>query len=212
MPFYKDKKRTGDLEQYAKENGYQFYTRDLPGMLGYMLDFKLFRQGGRKTIHNLMLTSGDETEDFSAFFDYRYTIQAGNTPVTLRQSVYFKKSRSLALPHFLMIPERWYHAIGKKFGMQDINFLRYPDFSSNYLLKGQDESLIDYTFDSPKLLEFFGRHKHWSLEGMGYYMILYLNKRLVKPNDIKSFINLGDMISDIFIQRSHDWNESKLEL
>jgi hypothetical protein len=89
-----------------------------------------------------------------------------------------------------MQPENFFHKIGQKFGLQDIDFEEYPTFSNQYLLRGQDESLIRSTM-SKDMLHFFTLEKYWSLEGMNYYFIFYKRNKILPIDQIQKLHKKG---------------------
>ena len=144
-----------------------------------------------------MIKENDDLE-FTCMFDYAYTISTGKSSVTYSQTVYFRYSKSLALPHFVMVPEKWYHRIGTYFGMQDIDFIEYPEFSQNYLLRGADEDYIRYHFNHPEMIRFFDQQGFYSLEGVNYLMILYVNNVVLPTEQALQLVKIGDRLHDFF--------------
>ena len=89
----------------------------------------------------------------------------------------------------LIYPETFFHKIGSLFGMQDIDFVEYPEFSRKFLVQG-DEWGIRHLMDE-ELAKFFLIEKHWCLESLGFYLVFYRRKALVKPKSIKALFNKG---------------------
>jgi hypothetical protein len=131
-------------------------------------------------------------------------ISTGKSSHTYRQTVYFRYSKELALPHFVMVPEKWYHRIGTHLGMQDIDFAQYPKFSQNYLLQGEDEDYIRYHFDNPQLVKFFDNEAFYSMEGMNYLLILYINNVVLPPEQIIQLVRIGDTIHNFLANKTPD--------
>jgi len=146
MARYKVSQRMEEFEACAQSLKWEFKNEDEWGMIKWLLDFKLFKKGKRQKVTPLIIIHEKEDLGFTCAFDYIYTISTGKSSHTFRQTVYFRYSKALALPHFIMVPEKWYHRIGTYFGMQDIDFVEYPTFSQNYLLRGEDEDYIRYHF------------------------------------------------------------------
>ncbi len=97
-----------------------------------------------------------------------------------------------------MVPEKWYHRIGTYFGMQDIDFIEYPEFSQNYLLRGADEDYIRYHFNHPEMIRFFDQQGFYSLEGVNYLMILYVNNVVLPTEQALQLVKIGDRLHDFF--------------
>jgi hypothetical protein len=193
--------RHKDFEACAKALSWKFKEADDFGMLKWLLDFKLFKTGGHKKISPIITTENADLE-FTCMFDYAYTVSTGKTTVSYQQTVYFRYSKVLALPHFMMVPEKWYHRIGTYFGMQDIDFVEYPTFSQNYLLQGKDEDYIRYHFNHPEMIRFFDQQGFYSMEGMNYLMILYVNNRILPRAQMKQLATIGDAFHDFFAKKT----------
>ena len=108
MARYRIKNRIKEFTACANELSWEIREKDEYGMIKWLLDFHLFKKGGRKKITPLLINKKDALE-LSALFDYSYTVSTGQSSATFRQTVYFRYSKSLALPHFMMVPEKWYH-------------------------------------------------------------------------------------------------------
>ena len=203
MAWYKLDRRKAEFEACANSLGWTYNETDEWGTIKWLLDFKLFRIGHRQKVSPIIIHEGDDL-GFTCSFDYIYTISTGKSNYTFRQTVYFRYSKALALPHFVMVPEKWYHRVGTYFGMQDIDFVQYPTFSKNYLLKGEDEDYIRYHFDNPDLIRFFDRQGFYSLEGMNYLMILYVHNVVLPKEQILQMINIGNTIHNYMAGKTPD--------
>ncbi len=172
-------------------------------MLSWLLDFKLFKIGHRKKIMPVIIREEDDLS-FTCLMDYIYTVSSNNSRHIYHQTVYFKYSKALALPHFLMIPEKWYHRLGVRFGMQDIDFVSYPDFSQNYLLQGEDEDYIRHYFNNPEMMRFFGLQDFYSMEGMNYLMILYVHNKILPREQMVQLVHIGNTLHNYFKGKTPD--------
>jgi hypothetical protein len=196
MRFFKsNRERRAQMARYASAQSMLFAEKDAFGIMEYLKDFKLFKKGGSKKILNVIY-SKDADYNQKALFDYHYVVNAGNTPVQHKQTVYFRYDKNLKLPNFMMVPERWYHQVGQFFGFDDINFVLYPEFSNAYYLQGENEDFIRITFDE-KLLDFFSKYHFWSLEGVNYFLVMYVDRMIQKPSVLEAFHQTGDKIYSI---------------
>ena len=196
MGWFKSNNRDPDFRACANALGWQFKPED-KGLLSWLLDFKLFKLGAGKKISPVIIKEEDDLS-FTCLFDYKYTISTGKSSHTFTQTVYFKYSKSIALPQFLMIPEKWYHRVGTYFGMQDIDFMTYPEFSKNYLLQGEDEDYIRYHFNNPEMMRFFGLQDFYSMEGMNYLMVLYVNNKILPQEQMQQLVRIGNTLHNYF--------------
>ncbi len=201
MARYRINDRQKQFAKCASALPWELKEKDDYGMIKWLLDFHLFKKGGNKKITPLLVNKKEELE-LSALFDYSYTISTGKSSSTFRQTVYFRYSKSLALPHFTMVPEKWYHRIGSYFGMQDIDFIEYPAFSQNYLLQGKDEEYIRYHFDHPDMIRFFDQQGFYSLEGMNYLMVVYINNVVLDAEQALQLVTIGDHLHDYFADKT----------
>ena len=200
MARYKLEERTDAFRHCANQLEWKFKNDD-SGMLSWLLDFKLFKVGHRKKIQPVVILEDDDL-GFTCLFDYQYTISSNNSSKTYRQTVYFKYSKAIALPHFVLVPERWYHRIGTYFGMQDIDFVDYPEFSEHYLLRGVDEEYIRHHFNHPDMMRFFGTQDFYSMEGMNYLMVLYINDRILERDQMTSLVRIGNTFHNYFKEKT----------
>jgi len=202
MPRYKVANRVEDFRACANALEWTFKPEDKT-MLPWLLDFKLFKDGMKKQVKPVILKE-EEDLSFTCLFDYAYTISTGKSSQTFNQTVFFRYSKALALPHFLMVPERWYHRIGIYFGMQDIDFIAYPEFSKNYLLKGEDEDYIRHHFNNPEMMRFFGLQNFYSMEGMNYLMVLYINNKILPREQMMQLVRIGNTLHNYFKGKTPD--------
>ncbi len=106
-------------------------------------------------------------------------------------------SERLNLPSFELRPENILHKIGSSFGYQGIDFRSHPQFSSSYLLRGNDEAAIHALF-TPEVLRYFERQDGLCVEGDGDKLICYRQRKRVDPHEIKSFLDQGRAVLDLF--------------
>jgi len=201
MARYKFEQRISELEACAKSLQWNFNREDETGLIKLMLDFKLFKRGHRKKICPIIIMDEGDLE-YTCVFDYLYTISTNNSSKTYRQTVYFRYSKSLALPHFVMVPEKWYHRVGTYFGMQDIDFAEYPVFSKNYLLQGSDEDYIRHHFDHPAMVRFFDKQDFYSMEGMNYLLILYIDNVLLPQEQVLQLVRIGNTLHNYLADKT----------
>lgn len=199
----KSDSRLDVYRQCASELDWEWRPKDESGMIRWLEDFRLFKQGSGKKISPLILHKGDDL-DFTSTFDYAYTVSTGKTTITFRQTVYFRYSKALALPHFILVPEKWYHRVGSYFGMQDIDFVEYPEFSQQYLLRGKDEDYIRYHFDHPEMVRYFRKQGGLHMEGMNYLLILYSHNVIMPRDHIRQLIQSGNTFHNYFSDKTPD--------
>ena len=186
---FNQKERSAALRQVAGRLHMDFSEKDEWGLQSFLKGFELFKKGGHRRITNLMSKSTGLLEEKIHLFDYKYIISTGNSSRTFRQSVFFVQSKNLGLPEMLLMPEKFFHKIGSLLGMQDIDFVEWPEFSHKFLVQG-DEWRIRRTM-TEELTRFFLVEKNWCLESVGYFLIFYRKNKLVKPGEINSLFSKG---------------------
>jgi hypothetical protein len=201
MARYKLDHRIDEFESCARALEWKFYPKDESGMIKWLMDFELFQKGHRKKVCPISILKSDDLQ-FTAIFDYSYTISANNSSRTYRQTVYFRYSKELALPHFVMVPEKWFHRLGTYFGMQDIDFTEYPKYSKNYLLQGKDEEYIRHHFNHPGMIKFFDLQDFYSVEGMNYLFVVYIHDHLMPVKEILSLVKVGNTIHEYLKEKT----------
>lgn len=183
-------KRRSQMQETAQQLGMQYQMRDEYGLIGMMRDFELFKKGYGKRITNILSHKRNLEKDDIRVFDYRFVISSGNSTRSINQTVFYIHSKALNLPQLLLKPEYFFHRIGEYFGMQDIDFEAFPDFSKQYLVQGEEESLVRKTLDD-ELLHYFTIEKNWSLEGLNYLLVFYKYGKRIPPKEIKVFYKKG---------------------
>ena len=180
---YQKRARAEALRQMAGYLGMEFMESDEWGLRALLRDFELFQKGGRRRLTNIMTKTLGLLEEKITICDYQYTISTGKSCSTHYQTVFFVQSKALGLPEMLIYPENFFHKIGSLFGMQDIDFEEWPEFSHEFLVQG-DEWGVRRLMDEG-LAKFFLVERHWCLESLGYYLVFYRRSALVKPEAIK---------------------------
>jgi len=165
------KKRRKEMSAWATEHDFQIHE-DTPRSLPLIEDQEmgLFRNGGSPTYRTVMSRTLDGREEY--IFDFTYVISSGKSSQTVWRTVCAFRIKNITLPSFSMSPENFFHKIGSKLGYQDIDFKDSPKFSSNYLLRGKDESAIRESFGL-SVMDYFGANKDWYMDGSGEWLFLY---------------------------------------
>ena len=198
---YLENKRSDALELISKDIQMPFSREANPQLRHHLsanTSLYLFSIGHSHKLKNVFVNESDELS--IKLFDYLYAVGGGKSRKEYHQSVFLVESKALNLPVFNMKPETVWHKIGQAaFGQQDIDFERYPNFSKNYLLKGQDEQAIRYAF-TPSILQHFEYIEGWSVEGDGPYLVVYYSGRRQKPEHTLWFLEKCMEIFQLFKQ------------
>ena len=185
-----ERKRSQALEVIASSMGLSFRKKEKLPQDVKAARFHLFSQGA-SNIQNVMYARV-EGIDISLF---GYSYAKGRSRYNQTVAVFCSESRTL--PNFDLRPEHVFHRIGRVFGYQDIDFETHPQFSSNYLLRGEDENAIRkiFTYD---ILAFFSNNTGLSVEARGNRLLVYRHKKRAKPDDIPSFLHEARRIFVLF--------------
>ncbi len=183
--YFADRKRTESLIPFAAEMGLTF-EKDGNHLTGEIQSrFDLFSRGRSRKATNLIYGEANGTGVW--IFDYRYTTGGGKNSTTHRQTVACIASTELQLPQFSLYREGIFSRLGSMLGMQDIDFDSHPDFSNQYVLKGENEDAVREVFRETVLSFFEQQDKHLRVEGNGDQLLVYRASRRVKPEMIKDF-------------------------
>lgn len=187
--------RAKRLRELAHQLGFTYGETDTYGMSRWLEDFRLTSRGRRATISNVLREHRGLGEYDAYLFDYGYEEFGRQQPV--HQTVFFLHSQRLVLPELCLQPETLKHKLGQLFGWDDIDFVRYPKFSKQYRLTGEDEGYIRHHF-TEEVLNYFTIHKGWSVEGIGYYLLVYKKGLLLPPEDIEHLYRRGLEVYALF--------------
>lgn len=186
--------REKSLRNLAAQRSYEFSPTDTFGIRQQTRDFRLTTKGRATTIKNVLRAQDDMLENTAYVFDLSYDKSTDRDGV--HQTVLYLQSPQLVLPELIMQPETVVHKLGELFGFGDIDFVRFPKFSSQYRLTGDDEVFIRHHF-TDTVLNYFTLNKGWTLEGLGYYLLLYKKGVLLPPAEIQHLFWRAYRIADL---------------
>ncbi len=177
------KQHTDALRTIAHGLNLKFDPEGHPELHESLKRFHLATLGPYSTMTNLMYGQRDGTD--IAIFEYEYPQGKNNT---IRQTVIWMQRRGTRMTEFSLRPEGVWNQLGGWTGHGDINFTSHPDFSRDYLLRGDDEEAIRELF-TDELLNFYERHSDLITEGEGNKLLFYREGVLVKPENLRTFLD-----------------------
>jgi hypothetical protein len=195
VSYLAEKKRTAELEQVARDLGFEFAPRGDAAFLKDLRRFHLFSQGHSQKLWNLLRGTSNNLE--VSIFDYKYVTGGGKNSHTWLQTVICFRFDGPALPDFSLRPENVWHKIGAWFGYQDIDFESHPAFSSKYLLRGSNEEAVRRLFTA-EVLEFYESTPGLSTEGAGNTLLYYRHSVREKPEALRSFMEDGFKVLSLY--------------
>lgn len=184
----KEKERTQALQQAAAALGWSFAPDAPLNMIPGLDRFTLFSQGHSKRIKNFMYGQAQGVK--AAVFDYIYVTGGGKSSQTHFQTLVYLEPANMLVPMFALRPEHFFHRMLSALGYQDIDFGQRPEFSQQYILRGQDEPAIRRTFDD-RVLSFFESYPGTSIDAGGNQLFLFRAGYRFQPQEIEGFVGLG---------------------
>jgi hypothetical protein len=193
-----EKRRREGLRQVAGQLGLDFQETlaEPPG--SGLARLHLFNVGHTRRAKNAL--SGRYGNADVVLFDYQYTTGHGKNRHTHRQTVAAFHLPKVRLPLFTLCPESVFHKIGSALGYQDIDFDRFPSFSSSYLLRGESEPAIRELFTDNRVM-FFENRRGLSVEGGDDWLIVYRSRRRVRPQQVSAFLDETFEVRGVFAKR-----------
>ncbi|MBC8031060.1 MAG: hypothetical protein H7Z16_13180 [Pyrinomonadaceae bacterium] len=190
-----ERERTLGLKSSATLLGWQFGEEAPLNYLPNLDKFALFSEGHSKQIKNLIY--GETNGVKAAVFDYVYVTGGGKHQQTHYQSVVYFEPSNLNLPFFSLRPENFLHKFIAALGYQDIDFGNRPTFSSQYLLRGNDEAAIRNTF-SDALLAFYETNPGISTDGGGNQIFIFRQGYSAPPDQIRALIDWAAGLQNVY--------------
>jgi len=193
------KKRYDSLLNICLEAKLEPLDPSLSGLVSQLKDMELFSRGGSRKVENLFGSKSFYSDQY--LFDYSYVVSSGKSSHKFSQTVMFYDCRNLALPDFFLKPENFFDILKEWFGFTDIDFISHPDFSKQYRLTGDFESVIRYYFNH-EVLELLSDYKSFWIQASNFYLIIYKDKELIPEEQVPVFIRFCHMIYELFRLRS----------
>jgi len=184
----KERERTQALQQLAATLGWSFAADAPLTQIAWLDRFTLFSQGRSRQIRNFMYGQAQGVK--AAVFDYIYVTGSGKSQQTHYQTVVYLEPVNLALPMFSLRPETLFHRMLSAFGYQDIDFGQRPEFSNQYILRGQNELAIRQTFND-RVLSFFEGYAGTCVDAGGNQLFIYRAGQRFQPPEIEGYVGLG---------------------
>ena len=185
--------RTHALRPLARKLGFQFAAEGQATFHQSLARFHLASLGPASVLTNLMYGKRDGTD--VAVFDFEHYRQKQPT----RQTVIWMQRRGSRMTEFALRPDSvWWNrldSVGDAY--RDIDFDSHPNFSRDYLLRGDDESAICELF-TDDVLRFYEKHPGLITEGSGNKLLFYRDEVVVKPENIRSFLDEALTVRSLF--------------
>lgn len=183
------KKRRGELEAMGLTMGFRYAAEDR-GLVAELSSFEVLGRGHSREACNVL--SGSLSGLDVRLADYTYVISSGNHRATHQQTVCVLRSRDLSLPHSLLRREiKVFDAVRERLGGQDIDIPDDPEFSSAFVLQGEDPAAVVRLYGQAvraHVKRFAGQNVE--IETRGDTMILHRGE-LVRPEALRELSDQG---------------------
>lgn len=193
----KENERTQALQQTAAQLGWSFAAEAPMNMIAGLDRFGLFSYGHSKQIKNFMY--GEASSVKAAAFDYVYVTGYGKHRQTHRLSVVYLEPPNIQLPNFSLRSEGIMQKMLSALGYQDIDFGQRPEFSRQYILRGQDEPAIRQTFND-RVLSFYENYPGTCTDAGGNQLFIFREGYRFQPHEIEPYVGLGLQAVSLFRQ------------
>jgi len=193
----KERERTQAMQAMAARLGWSFAAEAPMNTIAGMEQYALFSEGHSRQIRNFMygLASGVK----AAAFDYKYVTGSGKHQSTHIQTVVYVEPAKLNVPPFALRPESFVHRVLTAFGYQDIDFGQRPEFSRQFILRGQNELAIRQTFND-RVLSFFESYQGTCIDAAGNQLFLFRGGYRCQPQEIEGLVGLALQITKLLEQ------------
>jgi hypothetical protein len=194
--FFYNKKRTLAFKELANELGMRFEASE-SGVLPICRELELFQRGHSKVRKNILSNEGSDTS--MSIFGYYYTTGSGDSSSRTAQTVFLVHSQHFDLPSMHVRPERWFHKVGSLMGHQDIDFEDDSDFSRQWLVRGDNETLVRNYLTRTRR-DLLQSKSDACLETHGKVLIFYRKGKRISVSDTRRFIEEGIEICKVFAE------------
>jgi hypothetical protein len=196
---YLQKKRSDRIEAAARALGFTFRRWATKEDKALIVGSHLAKAGYARSVHNVLQAS-DPAELAMFLFDYSYAVGTiKNHDRSIGQTIIRMQSPLLRLPPFSISPENTFRKSAKVFGYSDINLSKAPEFSRKYLLRGGDEAAVRQLFNG-SIIQFFEQERDLTLEAAGDLMFLYRYNKVVKAEEMGTFVEIGKRTLALLLQ------------
>ena len=188
------RKRTQIMQAAAAQLGWTFSAQAPWNYITGLDRFTLFSQGHNKEIRNMMY--GQASGIKTGVFDYFYITGSGRSAARHYQTVVYLEPANMAVPYFSLRPEGLMSKVLSAFGYQDIDFGQRPEFSRQYILRGQDEPSIRQTFNDG-VLSFYESYPGTCTDAGGNQLFLFRSGYEIQPPEIQSYVALALQVAKL---------------
>jgi hypothetical protein len=190
--FHEIKRRRKAMATQAQKYGFDFEAYPATPSEGKI---DIFSRGhGRKALNEWR----GKLDGLSfRLYDYHFTEGSGKNSSSYDMTMVQLNVKGRRIPAFTLSPENFFHKIGSVFGYQDFDFSDSPEFSKNYLLRGEAEQKVRAFFHRG-VRDRLSQQKGWCVEGGGERLLIFKMNDNPKPEKIYDFLIRARAIYDAF--------------
>jgi hypothetical protein len=193
--------RRRTLRKLAEEIGCEFYGNNNGSYLNkWKSKFPTLNESfGKKNLTNII--QGPYNTIVLSVFDYSFRYPE-ITGISRKFTAAIVEDKALDLPRFQLWPKRHMElnpAALVRRKLQD----RWCNLPEEYLLFGDKETAIQNIFDD-RMVTCLRKHFGWSVEAHCDAMMIYQEDCVVKPVEIKQFVNKTTQIYNLFKRTQKD--------
>lgn len=163
-----------------------------------LLSLPLFKHGGARRVRNLMQSKTGRGEEIVV--EFRYTVSTGQSAHIVEQTVAAFHRPGARIPEFRLSPEGVFSRIGHMLGGQDIDFDSNAEFSSRYVLKGQDPDATR-AFVERQAVTYLADRPGWSAQGAGEWLIVFRASKREKVENLREWLDEARRVAHVLDSR-----------
>jgi len=99
-------------------------------------------------------------------------------------------------PEFILHEENLLERVAAVSGFSDINFVKHPDFSKRFYLKGPQPQKVKRFF-SGELIQFFEANKPYNIESKNGRLLIFEKERLSGISEIKGMVSFAIRLAEL---------------
>ena len=180
------------LQSLATENDYQ-YTSQVDWNTTYLKKFHFFEIRPLERKSNCLKGTFKNTNATWEISDVIFNEGAAFTAETFSTTLMVLKLNK-EIPQFSIekegVLDKLFDRVMALTGYKDIDFEMYPEFSSKFLIMGNDESAIR-SFFTEEIIRFFETHQIYHLESNGEAIVIFDKIKLARTDETMAFIDYG---------------------
>jgi len=192
------KRRSEAFHRFARRKGMSYIKKADLAAPEEFKDLELIPDNTINAVNNII--KGEVESVFVMICDLRSNKITGNTSMPIHQTghtVAILQGDQIDLPFFTLHPSNFVYNMLRTLGKSSIDFPSHPEFSQIYVLKGDEENAVKKSFHD-QAVAYFINHTGLSIEGRGNRLLFFSFGKLIKPEELNSFLSQGLAVFRLF--------------